>query len=82
MRGNRVLHPRRVVEDDKGFFPLYNPALNVRTQAMDPKLEKLFAPISEKLTTETLQKLNAQVDVEGQLPEEVAEQWLSENGFI
>jgi osmoprotectant transport system substrate-binding protein len=71
-----------VVEDDKGFFPLYNPALNVRNQAMDPKLEKLFAPISEKLTTETLQKLNAQVDVEGQLPEEVAEQWLSENGFI
>jgi osmoprotectant transport system substrate-binding protein len=71
-----------IVEDDKGFFPLYNPALNVRNQAMDPKLEKLFAPISEKLTTETLQKLNAQVDVEGQLPEEVAEQWLSENGFI
>jgi osmoprotectant transport system substrate-binding protein len=71
-----------VVEDDKGFFPLYNPALNVRNQSMDPKLEKLFAPISEKLTTETLQKLNAQVDVEGQLPEEVAEQWLSENGFI
>ncbi len=71
-----------LIEDDKGFFPLYNPALNVRNQAMDPKLEKLFAPISEKLTTETLQKLNAQVDVEGQLPEEVAEQWLSENGFI
>jgi osmoprotectant transport system substrate-binding protein len=71
-----------IVEDDKGFFPLYNPALNVRTQAMDPKIAKLFAPISEKLTTETLQKLNAQVDVEGQLPEEVAEQWLSENGFI
>ena len=71
-----------IVEDDKGFFPLYNPALNVRMQAMDPKLAKLFAPISEKLTTETLQKLNAQVDVEGQLPEEVAEQWLSENGFI
>jgi osmoprotectant transport system substrate-binding protein len=71
-----------IVEDDKGFFPLYNPALNVRNQAMDPKLEKLFAPISKKLTTETLQKLNAQVDVEGQLPEEVAEQWLSENGFV
>ena len=71
-----------LIEDDKAFFPLYNPALNVRSQAMDPKLAKLFAPISEKLTTETLQKLNAQVDVEGQLPEEVAEQWLSENGFI
>jgi len=72
----------KVIEDDKSFFPIYNPALNVRKQAMDPKIEKLFAPISEKLDTQTLQKLNAQVDVEGQLPEEVAEQWLSENGFI
>ena len=72
----------KVIEDDKNFFPLYNPALNVRKEAMDPKIEKLFAPISEKLDTQTLQKLNAQVDVEGQLPEEVAEQWLSENGFV
>jgi osmoprotectant transport system substrate-binding protein len=72
----------KVIEDDKSFFPIYNPALNVRKEAMDPKLEKLFAPISEKLDTQTLQKLNAQVDVEGQLPEEVAEQWLSENGFV
>ena len=72
----------KVIEDDKSFFPIYNPAPNVRKQAMDPKIEKLFAPISEKLDTQTLQKLNAQVDVEGQLPEEVAEQWLSENGFV
>jgi osmoprotectant transport system substrate-binding protein len=71
-----------LVEDDKSFFPIYNPALNVRKQAMDPKIAKLFAPISKKLTTETLQKLNTQVDIEGQLPEDVAEQWLSENGFI
>lgn len=48
----------------------------------NPQIAKLFAPISEKLDTQTLQKLNAQVDVEGQLPEEVAEQWLSDNGFI
>jgi hypothetical protein len=27
-------------------------------------------------------ELNAQVDVEGRLPEEVADQWLSDNGFI
>jgi osmoprotectant transport system substrate-binding protein len=73
-----------LVEDDKNFFPIYNPALNVREETMKeyPQIAKLFAPISEKLTTDTLQKLNAQVDVEGQLPEEVAEQWLSENGFI
>ncbi len=73
-----------LVEDPKGFFPLYNPALQVRKDVYEeyPQLEKLFAPISKKLTTETLQNLNTQVDIEGQLPEEVAEQWLSENGFI
>jgi osmoprotectant transport system substrate-binding protein len=73
-----------LVEDDKNFFPIYNPALSVREQTMNeyPQIAKLFAPISEKLDTRTLQQLNAAVDVEGQLPEEVAEQWLSENGFI
>ncbi len=73
-----------IIEDDKSFFPIYNPSLNVRKEVVDeyPQIEKIFAPISKKLTTDTLQRLNAQVDVEGQLPEDVAEQWLSENGFI
>ncbi len=74
----------KVIEDDESFFPIYNPALTVSKQVMNenPQIAKLFAPISEKLDTQTLQKLNSQVDVEGQLPEEVAEQWLSDNGFI
>ena len=73
-----------IVEDDKGFFPLYNPALNVRKDVVKeyPQIEKLFAPIAKKLTTEELQKLNAKVDVEGQLEDQVAEEWLSKNGFI
>lgn len=73
-----------LIEDDQNFFAIYNPALNVRKEVYDenPELAKLFEPIAKKLDTQTLQKLNAQVDVEGQLPEEVAEQWLSENGFI
>lgn len=74
----------KVIKDDKGFFPVYNPSLNVSKQVYEdyPQIEKIFAPVSEKLTTETLLNLNAQVDVQGQLPEDVAEQWLSENGFI
>ena len=74
----------KLVEDDKSFFPIYNPALNVREDVMKkyPQIAKLFAPISKKLTTQTLQKLNAKVDVEGQLEDQVAEEWLSKNGFI
>ena len=75
----------RVLEDDKQFFPIYNPALTVNNEAYSkygPELDKIFEPIAQKLDTETLQELNAQVDVEG-LPEEaVAEKWLSDNGFI
>ena len=74
-----------VLEDDKQFFPIYNPALTVHNDAYDeygPQLEKIFEPIAQELDTETLQELNAQVDVEG-LPEEaVAEKWLTDNGFI
>jgi osmoprotectant transport system substrate-binding protein len=73
-----------LIKDDKSFFPIYNPALNVSKEVIEknPQITKLFAPISEKLTTEELQKLNAKVDVQGQLEDQVAEEWLSENGFI
>ena len=73
-----------LIEDDKSFFPIYNPALNVSKEVIEknPQIAKLFAPISEKLTTDELQKLNAKVDVQGQLEDQVAEEWLSQNGFI
>ncbi|CAN5857828.1 glycine betaine ABC transporter substrate-binding protein [soil metagenome] len=73
-----------LVEDDKSFFPIYNPALNVSKEVIEenPQIAKLFAPISKKLTTQELQKLNAKVDVDGQLEDQVAEEWLKENGFI
>jgi osmoprotectant transport system substrate-binding protein len=73
-----------LIEDDKSFFPIYNPALNVSKEVIEknPQIAKLFAPISKKLTTQTLQDLNAKVDVQGQLEDQVAEEWLSQNGFI
>ncbi|MDP9399642.1 MAG: hypothetical protein M3P39_01525 [Actinomycetota bacterium] len=46
-----------------------------------PRLREVFDPIAERLTTNELRALNAQVDVEGQRPEEVARRWLDDNGF-
>ncbi len=63
---------------------IYNLALTMNNSVYEeyPELEDLFTPIAEKLTTEELQAMNSQVDVEG-LPEDmVAQQWLEENGFI
>ena len=73
-----------VLEDDESFFPIYNPSLLVNKKVMEqyPQIEKIFAPINKKLTTEELQKLNERVDVKGELEDQVAEDWLKENGFI
>lgn len=74
----------RVLEDDKSFFPFFNPAPNVRQQVFEQNqaLADLLNPIAEALTAEVMTGLNAQVDVEGETPEDVAEQFLAENGFI
>jgi osmoprotectant transport system substrate-binding protein len=73
-----------VIQDDKNFFPKYNPALNVRKQVLDkyPKLADIFNPVAAKLDDTTMQKLNAQVDVDGIPEDEVAQKWLEDNGFL
>lgn len=74
-----------VLEDDQGFFPVYNPALNLRQETFDQygeELGEIFNPIAAALDNETMQDLNARVDVDGELPEDVAEDWLNENGFV
>jgi osmoprotectant transport system substrate-binding protein len=74
----------KLLEDDENFFAVYNPALTGRQDVFKqyPQLRKIFAPISEKLDTETLRKLNYAVDVQNKSPERVARTWLRENGFI
>ncbi len=74
-----------LIKDDKNFFPIYNPALEVRKETFDqygPQLEKLFNPIAKALSTKEMTQMNAKVDVDGELPEDVAEEWLSKNGFV
>jgi osmoprotectant transport system substrate-binding protein len=73
-----------LLEDDEEFFPIYNPSFTVREEVFDqyPQLEDIFGPISAALTNETLQEMNAAVDVDGELEEDVAEQFLRDNGFI
>lgn len=72
-----------VLQDDKKFFPPYNLSLNVRGDVVQkhPKIEDIMAPLSKLLTTTELQKLNAQIDVDGKTPEEVASTWLAANNL-
>jgi len=73
-----------VIKDDKKFFPIYNPAISVRTEATKahPQLEALFKPIADKLTTATLSALNKEVSVDGKKPRAVAQEWMRSEGFI
>jgi osmoprotectant transport system substrate-binding protein len=73
-----------VLDDDKHFFPVYNPAVTIRDSVYNahPTLAKLFGPISQALTTPVMQQLNADVDVQGQDPSDVAQTWLQDKGFI
>jgi osmoprotectant transport system substrate-binding protein len=74
-----------VLDDDKNFFLKYDLALTINNDVYEKnkqQLDDLFTPVADALTTEELQKLNAQVDVEGLPEDEVAKQWLEDKGFI
>ncbi|QBR92798.1 glycine betaine ABC transporter substrate-binding protein [Nocardioides euryhalodurans] len=74
-----------VLEDDQGFFPLYNPSpvfTDTVYSEYGEELDAIFDPISAALTQEEMTALNERVSVDLELPEDVAEDWMSENGFI
>ena len=73
-----------VLEDDREYFPKYNVSLVVDESLLEdnPEIADLFGPVTEKLTDEVMLELNAQVDVEGREPVDVAYEWLESEGFI
>lgn len=73
-----------VLSDDKHFFPNYNaaPILHTATFRKYPVIARLLDPLSRRLTTAVAQELNAEVDVEGEDPHQVAKDWLVREGFI
>ena len=73
-----------VLDDDQHFFPQYNAALTVRSSVLaeHPQIEQVLKPISEQLDNKTMQELNAQVDVQGKDPADVARDWLVKQGFV
>jgi len=74
-----------VLEDDKSLWPPYNVAPVVRQDVLDahPDIADAFNAVTTSLTNEVLSGLNWQVDGdEGKEPEEVAESFLQDNGFI
>ncbi|MBW6468838.1 MAG: ABC transporter substrate-binding protein [Coriobacteriia bacterium] len=73
-----------VLGDPLGVQPIYQPAPIFRAEVIDeyPEIVDLLEPVFARLDLETLQALNAQVALEGQDAQGVAESWLSAEGFI
>jgi len=74
----------RVLEDDKHFFPLYNLTEVMNTDLLEahPELREIFAQLNPLLTNDTMMRLNAKVDQDGQDPAIVAKDWLLQQGLL
>ncbi len=72
------------LEDDKNFFPVYNPAVVIREEVLNkhPEIRDILRPLGEKLDTDSMQRLNAEVDVEHRDVTTVAREWLQEQGLL
>ncbi len=72
------------LEDDRQYFPVYNPAPVVRLGIVEayPELPELIEQISQLLDGETLAELNRRVDIDEEEPEDVAVAFLRENGLL
>ncbi|PPG00470.1 MULTISPECIES: glycine betaine ABC transporter substrate-binding protein [unclassified Rathayibacter] len=73
-----------VMADDQQFFPVYQGGFTLQQSVLDeyPAIADVMAEVSPLLTTEEMQKLNARVDVDGEDPEDVASEWLDEQGLL
>lgn len=74
-----------LLEDDMGLQPAENivPAVrNEIVEAYGDDFTSLLNSVSAAITTEGLTALNAEVQIEQRDPDEVATEWLTDNGFL
>lgn len=66
------------LEDDRGFFPPYEAAPVVRTEALErhPGLREALEALGGRIDTREMRRLNRLVDVEGRDYREVAREWV------
>jgi osmoprotectant transport system substrate-binding protein len=72
------------LEDNKKFFPVYNPCPVVRKDVLEkyPEIEKILEPLAKNLDTGEMQAMNKSVDVEHKSEADVAKSWLKKEGLL
>ena len=73
-----------VLQDDRGFFPVYNPAPVIRKDVLERHGEvgEILSQVAAKLDTEAIRELNFAVDGRGLRPESVALNWLKQQSLL
>lgn len=74
-----------LLKDDKQIFPPYNSTLVVRKASYDKAgadLPKTVELVNKQLTAANIQELGARVDLDKETPEDAAEQFLEQFGFV
>jgi osmoprotectant transport system substrate-binding protein len=82
--GGIVAAKLRMLEDDRHDQPIYAPVPIIREAVLKqyPQIAPLVKPLMEGFSRETLQQLNARVQIDGEDEEAVAGEYLRAQGFV
>ncbi len=82
--GRIIKYDLFILEDDAQFFPAYNAAPTIRQEVLaeNPEIEDLMREISSRLDLETQTELNLKTAIDDEDPEDVARDFLTEEGLL
>jgi osmoprotectant transport system substrate-binding protein len=82
--GGIVAANLQILEDDRHDQPVYAPVPIIREAVLkaNPQIARIVQPVMESFSRETLQQLNARVQINGESEGSVAEDYLKAKGFL
>jgi osmoprotectant transport system substrate-binding protein len=82
--GNVLAADLLILDDDKHAQPVYAPVPMVREAVLmaNPRIAELVKPLMQSFSRDTLQRLNARVQINGEAATAVAEDYLKSQGFL
>jgi osmoprotectant transport system substrate-binding protein len=82
--GGIVAANLQILEDDRHDQPVYAPVPIIREAVLkaNPQIARIVKPVMESFSRETLQQLNARVQINGESEGSVAEDYLKAKGFL
>ena len=82
--GNVLAANLKIMEDDKHAEPIYAPVPMIRESVLkaNPQIAQIVQPLMASFSRDSLQQLNARVQINGESAMSVAEDYLKSKGFL